>query len=497
MLLGLAGIFLSLALLIVLAYRGYSVIVVAPIAAAVALVLSGAPILAGYTQIFMPALGGFIVNYFPMFLTGAVFGMLMAVSGFAHSIADWIARVVGARYAIFITALLSALFTYGGINAWVVVFTVFPVAKSLFEQADIPRRLMPASIAAGFLTFALGTLPGSPQIHNTLPTSYFATTTFAAPLMGLITGGIMFVLSILYLRYRERQIRAAGEHFTDPTSGERTTAPRSPMREPSESSYDGNVSVSEPYEEPGTVITSATEAKQTTFLEFARSILPLLLVVAANAAFTFFIIPSWNVAYLKEELYGNVTVRDVIGVWSVTAAMIVAILSVFALRLGKTRELLSSLSQGAKNAVLPAFTTATEVGYGAVITSLAAFTIIRDGLFGLGGNVILTASATTAVISGVTGSASGGLAITLETFGAQFAQMATEQGIDPAILHRAVATASTSFDSLPHNGSVITLLLVTGLTHRESYKDIGVITIGAPIVGVAIITLLGLTFGAF
>ena len=105
--------------------------------------------MAGYTQVFMPALGGFIISYFPMFLTGAIFGKLMTISGFAESIASWVARVVGARHAIFITALLSALFTYGGIDAWVVVFTVFPIAKSLFQQADIPKRLIPAAIATG------------------------------------------------------------------------------------------------------------------------------------------------------------------------------------------------------------------------------------------------------------------------------------------------------------------------------------------------------------
>lgn len=487
---GLIGIFVSLALLIGLAYRGHSVIAVAPVAAAVAMLFAGVPLLAGYTQIFMPALGGFIISYFPMFLTGAIFGKLMTVSGFAESIASWIARVVGARHAIFITALLSALFTYGGINAWVVVFTVFPIARSLFQQADIPKRLVPAAIAAGFLTFALGTLPGSPQIHNTLPTSYFGTTTFSAPFLGLTTGLVMFGLSILYLRWREKQIRAAGESFDDLTVMERRgTAPYA-MGE----SGDGEAVQSS----PGTGgAATAVEAKRTTLLEFLAGLFPLVAVIGANALFTFVIIPSWNTDYLAEDLFGNVTVADVIGVWSVTAAMLIAILSVFVLRPTKARTMVDQLSEGAKNSVLPVFNTATEVGYGAVITSLAAFTVIRDGLFGMGGNAVLTSSATTAVISGVTGSASGGLAITLEAFGDQFAQMAAAQGIDPAIIHRAVATASTSFDSLPHNGAVITLLLVTGLTHRESYKDIGVITIGTPIIGVALIAGLGFLFGAF
>ena len=489
---GLIGIFVSLALLIGLAYRGHSVIAVAPVAAAVSMLFAGVPLLAGYTQIFMPALGGFIISYFPMFLTGAIFGKLMTISGFAESIASWVARVVGARYAIFITALLSALFTYGGINAWVVVFTVFPIAKSLFQQADIPKRLIPAAIAAGFLTFALGTLPGSPQIHNTLPTSYLGTTTFSAPLLGLTAGTVMFGLSMLYLRWREKRIRAAGESFADLTVMERRSMVPYAAGESGESGEDTVRSSPD-----GGGAATAVEAERTTLLEFLAGLFPLAAVIGANAVFTFFVIPSWDTDYLGEDLYGNVEVGDVIGVWSVTAAMLVAILSVFALKPSKARALVEELSEGAKNSVLPVFNTATEVGYGAVITSLAAFTIIRDGLFGMGGNAVFTSSASTAVISGVTGSASGGLAITLETFGEQFAQMAADQGIDPAILHRAIATASTSFDSLPHNGAVITLLLVTGLTHRESYKDLGVITIGTPIIGVALIAGLGFLFGAF
>src|SRR5699024_1226522 len=163
MTLALIGIILSLALLITLAYRGHSVVAVAPFAASIAVIFSGAPLLASYTQIFMPALGGFMASFFPLFLVGAIFGRLMTVSGYAQDLASWISRMLGPKFAILVTTLATALLTYGGVSAWLVVFTIFPIATSLFREADIPKRLMPAAIALGIFTFATAALPGSPQ----------------------------------------------------------------------------------------------------------------------------------------------------------------------------------------------------------------------------------------------------------------------------------------------------------------------------------------------
>lgn len=486
--LGLVGIFVSLALLIFLAYRGHSVIAIAPIAALVALLFSGAPLLASYTQIFMPALANFIGSYFPLFLTGAIFGRLMSVSGYAEGFAKWISRILGPKQAILVTVLASALLTYGGVSAWVVVFTVFPIATSLFREADIPRRLMPAAIAAGFLTFALGALPGSPQVHNTIPTRFFGTTTFAAPIIGLIAAVVVFGLSMLYLTWRERKLKAAGESFSDPTEMERRgEAPLAPVDVEDELREDEGVHHGDV---PHFTVPNTT-------LGGLISILPVVIVVAANALMTYVVIPAMNTSYLSEDKYGNIEVSKVAGIWAVTVAMLVAILFIIAMRPKAFTTYAKQLSEGAKNAVLPIFTTASEVGYGAIIASLAAFAIIRDNLFGIAENALVTSAMSTAVISGVTGSASGGMTIALNAFGEDLAALAQSQGIDMEVMHRITSMASTSFDSLPHNGAVITLLLVTGLTHRESYKDVGVITVIIPLAGVITIGVLGTLFGAF
>lgn len=472
--LGLLGILVSLALLITLAYRGHSVLVAAPVAALVATLFAGAPLLGTYTQVFMPAMATFLGSYFPLFLTGAVFGHLMKTSGLAGDFAAWASQRLGAQHAVLITVLTTAALTYGGVSAWVVVFTIFPIATQLFREAGIPRRLMPAAVALGVVTFALGALPGSPQIHNTIPTTVFGTTTFAAPVLGLLTGALVFGLGMAWLRYRQRSLMAAGESFEDLTIRER----------------EAGVTVAGGTDRPA-------ERGRVSTASGLLGLVPVAVVVAVQALMTYLVIPRLDTAYLADEKYGAVTLASVAGIWAVTVAMVVAILVVVLLRPGGMKHYPGDVSEGAGQAVLPTLTTANEVGFGAVIASMAAFTVIRDGIFGLTDNPVVTAAVSTAGISGVTGSASGGLQITMSTFGEQLAAQGAAQGIDPEVLHRVAALASTSFDSMPHNGAIITMLLVTGLTHREAYKDIFAVTVVGPLIGTAVAVVMGLTVGAF
>ncbi|MGJ0183083.1 GntP family permease [Corynebacterium glyciniphilum] len=469
------GVILALLVLIVLAYRGHSVIVAAPIAALIGVLFSGAPLMASYTQIFMPAAGNFIVNFFPLFLVGAIFGTLMSASGYADHLAQWISRLVGAKKAILATAIATALLTYGGISAWVIAFTIVPVANSLFREANIPRRLMPAAIALGIFTFATAALPGSPQIHNAIPTRYFGTTTYAAPFFGIIGAIVTFVLGMAWLEYRTRKLVAAGEVYEEPSHQETTVATTMTTT---------STSTSSPSRWPD---------RATTLLGL-RGLLPILIVVGMNLLFVYVLSKKMDFAYLAEDNFGNTDIGAVMGTWSVVIAMATAILAIFLMKPGMFSTYIKGLSDGAKNAVVPAFTTASEVGFGAVIASLAVFAALQNSIFDVSNNPVVIGAVATAVISGLTGSSSGGLTITLETFGDQLAQMATDQGISLELLHRVIAMASVSFDSLPHNGAIVTLLLVCGLTHRQSYKDVGMVTIVPPLIGVLVVMGLGAVF---
>lgn len=511
MIIPLIGIFLSLAVLVGLAYRGHSVVIVAPIAAVIATLFSGAPLLATYTQIFMPAAGRFITAYMPLFLCGAIFGHLMTVSGLASQLARSMSVLFGAQRALATTVLATALLTYGGVSAWVVVFTIMPIAMELFKEAHVPRRLMPAAIAFGTITFALAALPGSPQIHNAIPTKYFGTTTYAAPFFGLSAAAIMLVLGLGWLHFRTRQLNARGEYFEplpdketrrkEPTAkttelgkGHRVVGHMEPAAK-HESSAHGPGWIQSTLKEPGVSAgellrkqrrqQSITMSKTSALKLGAIGLLPIMVVILMNFLFVYVLSAHMNFDYLAEEKFGGVSLNKVMGTWSVVVALATAIILMLLMRPSQIKENISALSEGAKTSILPAFTTASEVGYGAVVASLAIFTVIRDGMFSVSDNALVVSTVSTGVISGITGSASGGLSITMEAFGSSLAQMAADQGISMEILHRVSAMASVSFDSLPHNGAVLTMLMVCGMTHRQSYKDVAMVTVVLPIAVIA------------
>ena len=214
---GLAGLFLSLVALMYFAYRGVNVLVLAPLCAIGAVLFqpeiydssTQGMSLAFYTQVFMGALGKYVIQYFPVFLLGAIFGKLMNDSRAAEVIGETISKKVGSKHAILATVLACGILTYGGVSLFVVAFCVYPISVSLFSQAGIPKRFIPGAIAIGSFTFTMTALPGTPAIQNAIPMPYFGTTTFAAPGLGIIAGLLMFGLGLVWMNFHSRNERVA------------------------------------------------------------------------------------------------------------------------------------------------------------------------------------------------------------------------------------------------------------------------------------------------
>jgi H+/gluconate symporter-like permease len=206
----------ALAFLMWMAYRGHSVILFAPIAAMGAVLLTDPSLVAPmFTGLFMDKMVGFIKNYFPVFLLGAIFGKTIEMSGFARSIVTWVIKIVGAKRAILSIVLVCALLTYGGVSLFVVVFAVYPFAAEMFRMGDIPKRLIPGTIALGAFTFTMDALPGTPQIQNIIPTTFFKTTAYAAPILGFVGAIFVFTLGMLYLERARKKAVAKGEGYGD------------------------------------------------------------------------------------------------------------------------------------------------------------------------------------------------------------------------------------------------------------------------------------------
>jgi len=477
----------ALLLLMYLAYRGLSLLILAPaLALLVTLVSVETPLLASYTQVFMGAAGDFIVRYFPLFLLGAIFGKLMEDSGSAEVLAQTIVRVLGEVRAILAVVLSCAIMTYGGVSLFVVAFAVYPIAAALFRQADLPKRLIPGTIALGAFTFTMTALPGTPAIQNAIPMPYFGTSPFAAPGLGILTGVIMLLLGQAWLNYRVRQARTAGEGYGDHAEENNVEHTLDPTLREHASGEGFDLAELPPREKPSNLP------------PLPLAILPLVLVIALNLLFTAFVIPAMDTDYLAQPQYGATTIDSVRGVWSIIAALGLSILALVLTNLKRLTRLTSTLDSGANASVMPIFNTASLVGFGSVIASLAAFDMISTWVTSIGGdNPLISLAIAVNLLAGMTGSASGGMSIALATLGDTYLQMAQAAGISPELMHRVTAVATGGLDALPHNGAVITLLSICGLTHRQSYADIAVVALIVPILALIVLITVGTLVGTF
>ena len=436
---------LALGFLILVAYRGYSVILFAPVAAlgAVLLTVPGA-VLPAYSALFMDSMAAFLRNYFPVFLLGALFGKLIEVSGFAKAIAAGISRLTGRGRAMLGIVTICALMVYGGVSVIVIAFAVYPFAAELFREDSIPKRLIPATIALGSYTFAMDAVPGSPQIQNIIPTTFFGTTTMAAPILGPIGGAFILVVGMLFLDWRRRTAAASNEGY-------------------------GLVHFNEP--EP--VDATATVSPVLAFL-------PLVVVAVTNILFTIYI-PRWygptaTLALTPAAKPLAIEVSRQVGIWAVEAALVLGIATVALFAWQRIAAAFVKSSQTAvSGCLLAAVNTASEYGFGAVIAALPGFAAIQLTLKNIS-DPLVNEAITVTTLAGMTGSASGGLSLALAAMADQFKASALAAGIPLEVMHRVAAMASGGMDTLPHNGAIITLLAITGLSHRQSYPDIFAIT---------------------
>ena len=433
----------ALGLLMLAAYRGLSVIVMAPLLAMLAVVVTDpGQVPAAFSGLFMERVASFLKLYFPVFLLGALFGKLVEISGFSRAIVASAIRFLGPNRAIPAIVAVTALLTYGGVSVFVAVFAVYPFAAELFRRADIPKRLVPATIALGALTFTMDAAPGTPQIQNIIPTSFFGTTAWAAPLLGLAGSVLILGLGLFYLDRRRRAL--AGEGY-------------------------GTELVNEP---------AAPEAGEP-LAHPALAVLPLLVVGIANLLLTLSIptIVGDSTTLAMGEVREVLAVKPLAAIWAVEGALFLGIATVLLLAF---RPVARRFADGARAAVggalLAGTNTAVEYGFGAVIAALPGFALVRRALTAVPDPLVNEAVTVTA-LSGITGSASGGLSIALAAMADRFAAAGDAAGIPREVLHRVASMASGGMDTLPHNGAVITLLAVTGLNHRDAYRDIFALTL--------------------
>ncbi len=447
------GLILSLSLIIFLAYKGYSTIITAPIVALLTVLLIGGDsnkqLMVHYTEVYMGGFANFVKNYFPIFLTGAIFAKLMEEALYAKSIANFITKNLGKNKTILAVVLAGALLTYGGVSLFTVAFVLYPIANVLFKESNIPKRLIPGTIALGSFTFTMTALPGTPEIQNVIPMRYFGTDTFAAPFIGIIASVLMLVLGMVWLTYRVRKahenLEGYGDHYIEDKFNEDNNIP--------------NI-----------------------FL----AVTPILIIFLSNLFFSKIFYQLIDGSYLSKY---NLSLDNVSGTWSVIISIVISTLFIIITNFRKISNLNKVLNEGISNSFLPLLSSSAIVGYGSVIKSLPVFVALQSMILNVSSNPIISEALSVNIICGITASASGGLTITLDALSSTFIAMSQALNISPEIMHRIASLASGGLDTLPHNGAVITTLAICSLTHKDSYKDIFITSVVIPILVTALVVI--------
>lgn len=414
------GILIGLVLMMFLAFKGFSIVWVAPFSAGVVALLGGLEIMGSFTGPFMSGFANFAQTWFPVFMLSSIFGKIMDDTGMAESIADAIGGVIGKKHALMGVLIPTALLTYGGISMFVVGFSVFPVALSLYRKANLPRHLIPGVICLGNFTFTMTAFPGSPQIQNLIPMDYFNTSPRAAPMIGLLSGIFMAVVGYSYLIWSQRKAVSKGEVFTEPKDQK--------------------------------IVEVDDEDRANVWL----SLSPLLVILI-----------SLNLMNIRIE-----------------TSLLLGIILAIAINLRKIKKVIPSINNGARGSMNAIVNTSAAVGFGSVVQATPAFATITEILLSIPGSPLISLAVSVNLLSGVTGSASGGLGISLGALAEDYLIIAQQQTINPEVFHRIASLASGGLDSLPHNGAIITLLAICGLTHKESYFDMFVVGVVVPILSV-------------
>ncbi|MFM7592133.1 MAG: GntP family permease, partial [Isosphaeraceae bacterium] len=320
----------------------------------------------------------------------------------------------------------------------------------LFRQANLPQKLIPGSIALGSFTFIMTAMLGSVQIQNLIPMPFFKTNLFAAPVIGLVASGTMFALGCIWFSYRGRQAACRGEVFTEVNNQ--------------------------------TDLVTHQNIDSTGLPSLASSMAPLICMVLLNFVLSQYFVPHWQADYLAQPKFGGTDLKKVQGTWSTILAMSGSIICILIIHFRHVKSFKNNITHGANSSLLPVFNAASEFGYGSTIAALAGFATIRDWMIAIAPSQPLVSEAISInVLAGITGSASGGLSIALEALGSTFLERGLAAGIDPQVMHRVASLSCGGLDTLPHNGAVITLLLICGQTHRDSYLDIAVVSVVIPI----------------
>ncbi|WP_411748241.1 GntP family permease [Psychrobacillus psychrotolerans] len=432
--LSMVGLIGGLALLIVLTMKGVNILIAGPISALLVAVTSGMPLfsqLAGkdeadYVTSYMSGFTGFIASWYLMFLLGAVFGKVMEDSGAADSVSKWIVGKLGMKYAVLAIVLACAVLTFGGVSLFVVAFSVYPMAISLFKQADLPRRFIPATLALGSVTFTM-TSAGSPEIQNWIPIQYLETDAYAGWEVSIIVALFMATFGYWWLKRIIQKAVNKGERFID-----RETDP----------TFDTNRNLPNPF----------------------LAMIPLLVVLIISYIF-----------------------HDKLAQSALIIALLGGVIATYIVGRKYSKNFWEAFSAGTVGAIIAIGNTAAVVGFGGVAKNVPAFTTAVEAMTNIPGSPLIGAAIAVSVIAGMTGSSSGGQTIALPLLAPHYLDMGVNaEALHRVVAISSGALDSLPHNGYV----VTTIQSICGEKHSAAYWPVAATTVVVPTLGVIIVIIL-------
>jgi H+/gluconate symporter-like permease len=436
---GIIGMLLAIAVMVIGAYRGIKPIPLTILAAIFVILLNKLGIWQTYTKVYAAGFGSVVTAYFFIFVSSAVYAMIMDKTNCTAAIGFQLIKWFGTKHVMLITFIFTVILTYGGVSLFVCVFAVLPIAFVLFREANLPRHLILGPLGAGSAGITMTTLPATPALTNISPSQYLGTPMTAAPVFSIILAIIMVVLTQCYFVYATKTAMNKKEVFSFPAGFDESTV---------------------------NVDKSKLPPPPIAFIPIIVLILFIIISIVAKAPY------AADSALLT------------------TLAMIIA--SIICLVLNPKKITITGvknwIGDGSFNAISAVVGLAAVVAFGGVVSSAPAFQAIVKWLLELDTNVYLKGVVGTAVISGITGSSSGGVRIMLQNLADYF----INSGANLQVLHRLMAVAAGSLDTLPHSSGLFLFLAVLGCTHKEAYKHLFWTTVIVP----AIVVVIGVVVAA-
>jgi H+/gluconate symporter-like permease len=433
-LLSMIGLIGGLALLIVLTMKGVNILIAGPISALLVAVTSGMPLfsqLAGkdeadFVTSYMSGFTGFIASWYLMFLLGAVFGKVMEDSGAADSVSKWIVGKLGMKYAVLAIVLACAVLTYGGVSLFVVAFSVYPMAISLFKQADLPRRFIPATLALGSVTFTM-TSAGSPEIQNWIPINFLGTNAYAGWEVSIIVAVFMAVFGYWWLKRIIQKAVNKGERFED-----RETDP----------TFDTTRNLPNPF----------------------LAMVPLLVVLIISFVF-----------------------HDKLAQSALIIALLGGVIATYIVGRKYSKNFWEAFSAGTVGAIIAIGNTAAVVGFGGVAKNVPAFTTAVEAMTNIPGSPLIGAAIAVSVIAGMTGSSSGGQTIALPLLAPHYLDMGVNaEALHRVVAISSGALDSLPHNGYV----VTTIQSICGEKHSAAYWPVAATTVAVPALGVILAIIL-------